>query len=115
MPKREPKPLKRRRRSRAYTAEERENELTNLAYDLVEQRLRDGTATAAETVHFLKLGSSREKLERELMRQKKELEAAKTENLTSQKNAGDLYAEAIRAFARYSGNEDEDDDDDEEY
>lgn len=52
MPKREPKPLKRRRRSRAYTAEERENELTNLAYDLVEQRLRDGTATAAETVHF---------------------------------------------------------------
>ena len=45
----------------------------------------------------------------------KELEAAKTENLTSQKNAGDLYAEAIRAFARYSGNEDEDDDDDEEY
>ena len=55
-----------------------------------------------------------EKAER-LERQKKELEAAKTENLTSQKNAGDLYAEAIRAFARYSGNEDEDDDDDEEY
>ena len=72
MPKREPKPLKRRRRSSATTREERENELINLAYDLVEQRMRDGTATAAETTHFLKLGSSREMLEREMMQQKKD-------------------------------------------
>lgn len=115
MPKKEAKPLKKRRRSRAYTAEERENELINLAYDLVEQRMLDGTATAAETVHFLKLGSSREKDEREAMRQKTEYVKVKTKNLTSQRNAEDLYSDAIKAFARYSGHEDDEDDDYEEY
>lgn len=110
MPKRVAKPLKRRRQSSAMTAEERENELISLAYDLVEQRMLDGTATAAETTHFLKLGSSREKLERELMRQKQEYEAAKTENLASQRNAEEQYANAIKAFRKYSGTyEDEED------
>lgn len=115
MPKKTAKPLKKRRQSKAYTAEERENQLIALSYDLVEQRLRDGTATAAETVHFLKLGSSREKVEREGMRLKQEYEKAKTETLMSQKSAEDLYANAIRAFGRYSGHEDEDDYDDEDY
>lgn len=110
MPKREPKPLKRRRKSRATTAEERELELTSLAYDLVEQRLRDGTATAAETVHFLKLGSSRERLEREAMRQKIEYEAAKTDNIASQRTSEELYREALAAFRVYNGVGEEDDD-----
>jgi hypothetical protein len=110
MPKREAKPLKRRGKSKAMTAEDRENELISLAYDLVEQRMLDGTATAAETVHFLKLGSSREKLEREMMRQKKEYEQAKTENLASQRSSEELYANALSAFRRYSGApEDEED------
>lgn len=110
MAKRAPKPLKHTRKSNATTAEERESELISLAYDLVEQRMRDGTATAAETVHFLRLGSSREKLEREMMRQKKDYEAAKTENLASQRNSEELYANAIKAFRKYSGTDDEEED-----
>lgn len=112
MPKREPKPLKRRRKSRATTPEERENELIALSYDLVEQRLRDGTATAAETVHFLKLGSTRERIEREAMRQKIDYEAAKTENLASQRTSEELYREALNAFRVYNGVEEEDDNED---
>ena len=46
------------------TAEGRENELISMAYDLVAQRLKDGTATSAETVHFLKMGSAKERLEK---------------------------------------------------
>ena len=111
MAKRAPKPLKRRRKSNATTPEERESELISLAYDLVEQRMRDGTATAAETVHFLKLGSSREKLEREVMEQKKDYEAAKTENLASQRNAEEQYLNAIRAFRKYSGTPEDDEED----
>jgi hypothetical protein len=103
MPKREPKPLKRKKNRGSMTPEERENMCTSLAYDLVEQRLRDGTATAAETVHFLKLGSSREKLERQLMEQKRELEAAKTEAYASSKNSEELLREAIKAFTSYRG------------
>ena len=38
------------------TPEERENRLIALSYDAVEQRILNGTATAAEYVHFLKAG-----------------------------------------------------------
>ena len=52
------------RKSRpALTPEARENQLIAKAYDLVEQRLDDGTATSQETTHFLKLGSAKAKLE----------------------------------------------------
>jgi len=112
MPKREPKPLKRRRRSKATTVEERENELISLAYDLVEQRIRDGTATAAETVHFLKLGSSRERMEREAMRTKMDYETAKTENIASQRTSEEAYREALAAFRVYNGVEEEEDEED---
>lgn len=54
----------------ALTPEARENQLISLAVDLVEQRLLDGTASAQEVTHFLKLGSMREKLERENSRKR---------------------------------------------
>ena len=50
---------------KAFTPEGRENQLISFAYDLVEKRLREGTATAQETVHFLKMGSTKSRLEKE--------------------------------------------------
>ena len=49
----------------ALTPEARENQMISLAMDLVEQRLLNGTASSQETTHFLKLGTAKEKLERE--------------------------------------------------
>lgn len=117
MPKREPTKVTRRRKSRAMTPDEREAELINLSLDLVEQRLRDGTATAAETVHFLKLASSRDREERATMRQKRELEAEKTRVLRSQTSAEERYTDALNAFRKYSGHSDfeDDDEDDDDY
>lgn len=106
MPKREPKPLQKRSKRRLMSREEREKHCINLAYDLVEQRLEDGTATAAETVHFLKLGSTRELLERELMEKKKELDDAKTEMYNANVSSEERMLEAMKAFREYSGNPD---------
>lgn len=91
----------------ALTPEARENQLISLAYDLVEERLRNGTATSQETTHFLKLGSTKERIEKEILERQKELITAKTEALQSAKQVEALYADAIRAMRRYSGAPDE--------
>ena len=62
----------------ALTPEARENQLISLAIDLVEQRLLDGTASSQETTHFLKLATSKAKLERERFELENELIKAKT-------------------------------------
>lgn len=91
------------------TDEARENVMICLAMDLAEQRLRDGTASSQEVTHFLKLGSSKERLEREILKKQKELITAKTEALQSAKRVEELYANAIDAVKRYSGHYGEED------
>lgn len=87
----------------ALTPEARENQLISLAVDLVEQRLRDGTASAQETTHFLKLASKKAKLEAERAEADLELTRAKTKALQDQADIKTLYANAIEAMKRYSG------------
>ena len=89
----------------ALTPDARESQMLSLAMDLVEQRLRDGSASSAETTHFLKLASSRERLEMELMEQQKQLLAAKKENLESTKRIEELYGDAMKAMRSYSGDQ----------
>lgn len=95
----------------ALTPEAREGQLISLAVDLVEKRLREGTASSQETTHFLKLATTKARIEKEILEKQKELIVAKTETLQSQKRSEEMFAEAIKAFKNYSGQED----DDEEY
>ena len=88
----------------ALTPEARENQLIALAVDLVQQRLLDGSASSQETTHFLKLGSMKNQLEMEKLREENKLLKAKTESIQSAKRVEELYAEAINAMRRYSGN-----------
>lgn len=88
----------------ALTPEARENQLISLAIDLVEQRLIDGTASAQETTHFLKLASQKAKLEVERQRLENELIQAKTQNLRDQADMKTMYEEAIAAMRTYTGN-----------
>ena len=99
-----------RRRPPATTPEARERQLIALAYDLVEKRLREGTATSQETTHFLKLGSMKERIEREILEQQKNLLKAKTEAIQSAKRSEELYANALKAMRKYSGQRSEDED-----
>ena len=92
----------------ALSPEARENQLISLAIDLVEQRLIDGTASSQETTHFLKLSSTKARIEKEILEKQKELISAKTENLKSAQRIEELYAEAITAMRNYSGNGDPD-------
>ena len=87
----------------ALTPESRENQLISLAVDLVEQRLIDGTASAQEVTHFLKLGTAKERLEREKLEEENKLLRAKTENLQSQKKMEEMYEQALNAMRNYSG------------
>lgn len=105
------KPKRAKRTPPALTAEGRENQLISLAYDLVEQRLRDGSATSQETTHFLKMGSLKERKELEIMEKQSVLLDAKAEALASTKRIEELYANAIEAMKSYNGGKSEEMDD----
>lgn len=91
----------------ALTPEARENQLIFLATELAEQQLRDGTASSQVITHYLKLGSSKEKIEKEILERQKDLITAKTEALQSAKHVEELYANAIEAMKSYSGHGDD--------
>ena len=107
MPKKNDKTHK--RRPPATTPEARENQLITLAVDLAEKQFRDGTATSQVITHFLKLGSTKEKIEKDILKEKKELLKAQTEAMHSAKRVEELYKDALDAMRRYSGNDREDD------
>lgn len=86
----------------ATTPEAREKQLTNLAVDLAEKQLREGTASAAVITHYLKLASKRELLEREILETQKGLIKAKAENITKASQQEDLAKQAIEAMKSYS-------------
>ena len=85
------------------TDEARENYMINLAMDLVEERLRAGTATSQETTHFLKLGSTEARIKKRILEEEEKLTKAKTDNLRMQENVERLIGDAIDAMKTYSG------------
>ena len=93
------------KRPPAITPEAREDQLISMAVDLAEQQLREGTASSQVITHFLKLGSTKERLEREMMEEQKKLLEAKTESLKSSKHLEELFQDAVSAMKRYSGTE----------
>lgn len=94
---------KRRPRRPATTLEQQENQLVSLAFDLAEQRMINGTASAGETVHFLKLGSTRERLEQRKLENENLLLQAKVDQLQSAKRVEELYEDAIKVMRVYTG------------
>lgn len=99
----------------ALTPEARENQLIFLATDLAEKQLREGTASSQVITHYLKLGSTKERIEKEILEKQKDLITAKTEALQSSKRIEELYEEAITAMRKYSGHPDDAEEDEEDY
>lgn len=106
---------RRRPRRRAQTPEERENRLIALALDRVEERMENRTATAQEYIQFLRMASSKSRAEAEKVQLELDLVKAKTENLRMQQKNEEMFANAIKAFRRYSGASNEDEDEEELY
>lgn len=93
----------------ASTPEGRENELIDMAYNEVARRIASHEATSAELVHFLKMGSEKERLERSKIEAEMELQRAKTVAIEEGRSMEAIAKEAMEAFKRYSGVEDEED------
>jgi len=93
----------------ALSPEARENQLVSLAVDLAEKQLRDGTASSQVITHYLKLGSTKERIEKEILEKQKELIEAKTQSLQSAQRIEELYKNALDAMRKYSGQGDPDD------
>lgn len=87
----------------ASTPEGRENQMINYAVSLAEKQLREGTASSQVITHYLKLASSKDRLEREKLELEKELLVAKTEAIQSAKRVDEMYEKAIKAMSIYSG------------
>lgn len=93
----------------ALSPEARENQLIAYATNLAEKQLREGTASSQVIVHYLKLGSSKERLEKQLLAEQVKLAEAKTEAIQSAQRIEELYSDAIEAMKRYSGHGDKND------
>lgn len=87
----------------ALSPEARENQMISLAIDLAEKQLMEGTASSQVITHYLKLGSTKERIEKEILEKQKSLIEAKTESLQSAKRIEELYTKAMDAFKSYSG------------
>lgn len=91
------------KRRPATTPDGRENQLVALAVDLAEKQIREGTVSSQVLTHYLKLGSSRERLEQERLRRENHLLAAKAEAMASAKRVEELYGKALNAMRTYAG------------
>lgn len=92
-----------RRLPLARTPEAREAQLAALAYDLAEKQFLDGSASSQVMVHFLKVGSTREKIELQKAKQETLLVEAKVKDLANVEEMKKLYEDAMNAMRGYSG------------
>lgn len=92
---------------KADTPDGRERQIIAEAYDLAERRILDGSASDTLLKELIKVGSTRERLEREILEKQRDLISAKTDAMKAQKRVDELYAEALDAFKSYHGDTDE--------
>lgn len=98
----QPEPKKPRPR-RATTPEGREQQLVALAVDVAEEMMRNGNAPAQIVTHYLKIGSTREKIELELKREEIEVAKMRRETMAAAARIESVYAEALSAMREYQG------------
>lgn len=97
------------RRPPATTPENREQQMVALAFDEAERQMRAGTASAQVITHFLKFGSTQNKLEQEKLRRENLLMQARVDQISATAQNSELYEEAIKMMRVYTGEETEDD------
>ena len=107
-----------RRDRPATTLDGREQQLVALAVDLAEKQILEGTASAQVITHFLRLGTTRERLEQEKLKRENLLLEGRTDQIASQGRIEALYARALNSMREYGGHDpvmDDGDDDDDDY
>ena len=87
----------------ATTPEGRENQLIAMAVDLAERQIIAGTASSQVISHFLKLGTTREKLEQEKLANENRLIQAKVDDIQSNAQTAEMIDNAVKAMSSYQG------------
>lgn len=87
----------------ALSSESKENEIVALAVAEAERQIRAGTASSQILVHYLKLGTEKERLERQKLEEENKLLRAKTASIESSQRTEELFKEAIKAMSIYKG------------
>lgn len=82
---------------------ERENRLIDLAYNLAEQRLKDGSASNQLVAQIIKSGMAKGEMEKALLDKQIKLTDAKYEAMVNPSSEEQRYLEALEAFKDYSG------------
>lgn len=93
----------------AISPQARENQIISAAYDLAEKRILNGTASSQEIIHFLRMGSQKEKLERVKLEEENKLLREKTKSLAASSNIESILKDGLKALAKYRPDEKEDD------
>jgi len=91
----------------ATTPQARENQLINLAIDLAEKQLREGTASSVVHGHYLKMATAKENLEREKLKNENLLLQARVQSISSEGDYKEIVAEALQAFRGYQATPEE--------
>lgn len=92
------------------STEARENYLANLAYELIEKKIKDGTASSQILCMLVGMKSEKAQLENEKLRSDLDVANAKIKNLEKQTTSEELMEKALAAFKSYSGQVDDDED-----
>lgn len=109
-----PDPSRRRLKAPAVDPQEREKQLIALAVDDAERKIRSGKAPTAVLVHYLKLATAREALEKEKLRKEIALLESKKQLADSSMRMEELLKEAMAAMASYGASINQEDTFDEE-
>lgn len=92
-----------RRSAPAVDPESRENQMIGLAVDQAEKMLMEGHAPTQIVVHYLRLATTKNQLEKEKLKKENILLEAKANAIESAARTEELYAKAIEAMRSYSG------------
>lgn len=80
-------------------------QLVSMAEDLIEERLRLGTASPTETVAIVRLGTELERANIERIRANTELMVAQKAKAEAETVKEELFTNAIAAMSKYQGSD----------
>ena len=89
----------------AIDPENRLQQLSGLALDRIEERIRKGEATGAELIFIAKFADPERFFRQDKIATETELLASKKKAIDSSKNTEKLYEDAIRAMKHYQGDD----------
>lgn len=99
----------------ARTPEGRENQLINLAMNLAEEKLRNGTASSQIITSILNWATTKHQLENDKLRADLRVAEAKVEQMKRSEDSKDLYEKALAAFRSYQSVPEDDYYDEDDY